>query len=134
MEAASRPATHLLMQASLATVALWFWLEILSDGGVRRWRALLALLLTGKLFCLLGVLLVFAPRLLYPADAVAHGQPLPDFAGALADQHLAGLLMLLACPLTYVAAGVVIAALWLRDLMNADARRRAAFSSPLPNA
>jgi putative membrane protein len=31
----------------------------------------------------------------------------------LDDQQLAGMLMLIACPLTYVAAGVVLAGRWL---------------------
>jgi putative membrane protein len=55
----------------------------------------LALLLTGKLTCLLAVLLVFAPRALYPH-------------AALADQQFAGLLMLAACPLSYLGAALVI--------------------------
>ena len=106
MDAAMRSGVlHAAMLLSLLAAACWFWLAIF-DARERRWRAILALLVTGKLFCLLGVLLVFAPRALYSGLAT-----LP--AGALADQQLAGLLMLIACPATYVAAGVVIAARWL---------------------
>jgi putative membrane protein len=101
---------RLLMHASLAAAALWFWLEVFSDRSTLRWRALAALALTGKLFCLLGVLLVFAPRALYAVAAIA---PAPD---GLADQQLAGLLMVIACPLTYVLAAVVIAARGLQDI------------------
>jgi putative membrane protein len=115
------PAVHALMQLSLFSSALWFWLAVIADRGAFRWRALFALLITGKLFCLLGVLLVFAPRLLYGDQANGHGWHTPATPNALADQHLAGLLMLVVCPLTYVVAAVVIAAQWLRDLARVDA-------------
>ena len=39
----------------------------------------------------------------------------------LADQQLAGLLMITACPLTYVTAGVIIAARWVLELDGAAA-------------
>jgi putative membrane protein len=130
LQAASHlSALHVLMHASLLAGALWFWLEVFSDRGALRWRALFALLMTGKLVCLLGVLLVFAPRSLYASDASAHGHALVGPVGALADQQLAGLLMLIACPLTYVLAGVVIAAHWLRELSEAPARQLAPVSA-----
>lgn len=107
------PAVGLLMAASLMAAALWFWSAVLAAVGAARWKAIFALLITAKLFCLLGALLVFAPRLLYPELLSTH--PVGVDA-ALADQHLAGLLMLAACPLTYVAAGVLIAARWVFEL------------------
>src|SRR5690606_37280558 len=87
-------ALHGLMQGSLLLAALWFWSAVFFIKDDSRWRAILALLLTSKLFCLLGVLLVFAPRLLYPGlDAASmHG---PHVSG-LGDQQLAGLLMIVA--------------------------------------
>lgn len=106
-------ALHLAMQASLLLCALWFWLAVLCARGNRRWRAILALLMTSKVFCLLGVLLVFAPRPLYLSPAV-HGAG--QAASLLGDQQLAGLLMLVACPATYLVAGTVIAARWLGGL------------------
>lgn len=106
LDAAMRSGVlHTIMLLSLLAAAFWFWSAIY-DVRESRWRAILALLVTGKLFCLLGVLLVFAPRTLYAGLAPGH-------AGALADQQLAGLLMLIACPATYVAAGIVVAARWL---------------------
>jgi putative membrane protein len=103
------------MHASLFILSLWFWLAIFARRGSTRWQALLVLLVTGKLFCMLGVLLVFSPRLLYAGIsgggyAHLHAQP------ALADQQLAGLLMIAACPLTYVLAAIIIAARWLGDI------------------
>lgn len=111
--ALASPALHLAMQLSLLGAALWFWAAVFDATGAQRWRSLFALLVTGKLFCLLGVLLVFAPRPLY---ALAVGHAHGASGGALHDQQLAGLLMITACPLTYVLAGVVIAARWLIEL------------------
>jgi putative membrane protein len=106
-----------LIHGVLIAAALWFWLAVWSDRSAFRWRALAALALTGKLFCLLGVLLVFAPRMLYGAHAGMPG--LASASDPLADQQLAGLMMVVACPLSYVLAGVVIAAKGLRDVAGA---------------
>ena len=111
-----------LLHGVLTAAALWFWLAVLSDRSAFRWRALVALALTGKLFCLLGVLMVFAPRTLYGAHADMSG--LGAVSDALADQQLAGLMMVVACPLSYVLAGVVIAAKGLRDIAVSDAAAR----------
>jgi putative membrane protein len=98
------------MDVSLFLAAAAFWGALLRFRAAHPWQPLLALLLTGKLACLLGALLVFAPRLLYagasPAATAHHAHMLPT----LADQQLAGLLMIVACPLSYVLAGVVLAA------------------------
>jgi putative membrane protein len=101
------------MHASLFLIALLFWVCVLGIGGHARWKPIAALLITGKLFCLLGVLFVFAPRALYDMP-FAHGHSLAP--STLADQQLAGLLMVAACPLTYIVAGVVIATRWILDL------------------
>lgn len=112
---------HLAMQASLLLCAVWFWSAVFHIRDDRRWRPILALLVTSKLFCLLGVLLVFAPRSLYPALAAgqAHGG-MHSTASVLGDQQFAGLLMLVACPATYVLAGIVIAARWFRGIEAAE--------------
>lgn len=115
--ALSSPAAHGLMQASLLLSAFWFWMAVLNAARLGPWRAIVALLITGKVFCLLGILLVFAPRVLYPAVAnVHHHDAGLSYGSALADQQLAGLLMVIACPLTYVLAGVVLAARWIAAL------------------
>jgi putative membrane protein len=99
----------LLMHTSLLLSALWFWHCVF---GAARWRSILALLITAKLFCLLGVLLVFAPRAIYPLLAGMDQHHVP-FSAAIADQQLAGLLMLIACPLTYLVAGVATTTRWI---------------------
>lgn len=108
----SHPAAHLSMHASLLAAALLFWLAILGDTGIARWRSVAALAITGKLACLLGVLLVFAPRVL-DTSAASWGATTEMM---LADQGLAGLLMLAACPASYVLSGVWIASQWLLAL------------------
>jgi putative membrane protein len=86
----------LSLHLALFLIALWFWHEVIATPGDRRWRSVVALLITAKLFCLLGALMVFA--------------------GATDDQHAAGLLMLVACPVTYLLAAGVIARRWLLDV------------------
>ncbi|WP_297112875.1 cytochrome c oxidase assembly protein [uncultured Devosia sp.] len=102
----------LLMHVSLATAAAMFWISIVSMPRRESWRAPLALLITGKLFCLLGALLVFAPNLLFSG---AHAG-LQSTGHSLADQQMAGMIMLVACPLSYVTAGIVLAGRWFLSL------------------
>jgi putative membrane protein len=116
LEAAlSNTLLQLTMQLSLFATALLFWFAILFQEGAGRWRPILALLITSKLYCLLGALLIFAPQTVYPNIDVSHGHQLVA-GSALIDQQTAGLLMLIACPLTYVSAGIIMAAQWLREL------------------
>jgi len=107
--AMDRPGLHLAMQGSLLLAALWFWGAVVNATAGGPWRAIAALLATSKLFCLLGVLLTFASHPLYPAMS-HHGVAGLD---PLTDQQLAGLLMLLACPLSYLVAAVIVASNWL---------------------
>jgi putative membrane protein len=90
--------------AALATLflsAFVFWGAMVRLPEAGRWQAIAALLLTGKLACLLSALLIFSPRALYPLSGL-HGSDLDD-------QQLAGLLMITACPLSYLVAAVVLA-------------------------
>ena len=103
------PAAHLSMHASLLAAALLFGSRFLAIQESRVGAASRALTITGKLACLLGVLLVFAPRVLDTSTA-SWGATTEMM---LADQRLAGLLMLAACPASYVLSGVWIASRWL---------------------
>lgn len=98
------PMTAIALHAGLFCLALVFWLSILGASS-HPWQAMLALLISGKFACLLGALLTFAPRPLFTTHAGHHG----DAAALLADQHLAGLLMVAACPLSYLLTAVVLA-------------------------
>lgn len=92
------PGAMIVTHVALLVAATAFWASLFSLTGSSRWQAIPALLVTGKLVCLLAALLVFAPRALYgSANHPVHG---------LGDQHLAGLLMLAACPLSYLVAAV----------------------------
>ena len=108
---------HLLMSGSLYAAGVWFWSAVQGIGARNRWQAVMALLLTGKLFCLFAAILVFSPRLLYGLGAHAHHG---HTFGGLADQQLAGLIMITVCPLTYVAAGIVITVRWIAAMERAD--------------
>lgn len=119
--ASESAALTALMHGSLFAAALYFWLAVFSQRDSRQWSSILAVLVTGKLVCLLGALLIFAPRTLFSFSAGLHGGHRGIGASSLDDQQLAGVMMVIACPLTYVLAGVVIAARWLDDLDRKDA-------------
>lgn len=114
-----------LLQAAflllLGSAALAFWLAVSAAERAGGWRAVAGLLATGKFACLLGALLIFAPRDLYglPGLALAFCVGGPS---SLADQQLAGLLMVTACPLSYLVAGVVVAARLLSGLAGEPER------------
>ena len=123
--AQSLPLAQAALHVVLFASALAFWLCIVAASS--HWQAMLALLVSGKLACLLGALLIFAPRLLLEADASAHGShAMPVGQTTLADQQLAGLLMIAACPLSYVLTAIVLAAQMMSGLERA---RSPAFSS-----
>lgn len=113
-----RPAAMAAMHLSLFLAALWFWHAAVTAADGDAWRSLLALLITGKVFCLVGALFVLAPAPLYTTAFAAHGTA--PAAALLADQQMAGLLMLVACPLTYVLAGIVVTARWLSRIERAQ--------------
>jgi putative membrane protein len=123
--AAASAVPHMIMLAALAVIATLYWAAVLRAQAQARWHSVGALLLTGKLACLLGGLLIFAPRDLFGLPGLAFG-----FCRAgpstLEDQQLAGLLMIAACPLSYVVAGVAMTAQMLLDLGGRPALLRAA--------
>lgn len=94
---------ELLLQGSLLIVACLFWWTLLRLHPDQAGHAILALLLTGKLFCLVALLLTFAPRSLYPA--MPHE-----------DQQLAGLIMITICPLCYVVSAIWLCWRWLKRI------------------
>lgn len=113
-------ALHLAMEVSLLLAAIAFWGAIFAPGRLAIGEVALSLLATSKLFCLLGILLVFAPRPLYPAMP-GHGAA-GSIGDALAGQHLAGLLMLIACPVSYIGAAIGLAWRWLGERERLERR------------
>ncbi len=107
-------AAAIALHAVLFGVALAFWLSIV-QATAHRWQAMLALLVSGKLACLLGALLIFAPRALLEGHGPDH-----TLSASLSDQHLAGLLMIAACPLSYVLPAVVLATSAIGGLEASD--------------
>ena len=103
------PALELALHGALFVAALLFWFALLTIPAAARWQTIPALLLTGKLACLLAALLIFAPRPLYEsAGHLVHAAEHLSAFRALDDQQLAGLLMITACPLSYLVAAVII--------------------------
>ena len=100
---------NLLMQISLFAIAVVFWQAILGGGDRPVWPRIFALLITAKLFCLLGVAFVFSRRAFYPTI----GKPEVWGLTALGDQQLAGLIMVSSCALIYVVAATVLFSIWL---------------------
>jgi putative membrane protein len=111
------PSVAHLMQISLFVSAFFFWFSIYQQVELNIWRGLIALLVTGKLYCMLAILLVLAPRALYTTGS-------PPVVIDLADQQLAGLMMVVACPLSYILIATILTSRWLNAL-----RRTAALSS-----
>ena len=110
--AMASPSLMIVMHVSLAASAALFWSAIAGMPRGEKWRAALALLITGKLFCLLGALMVFAPNTLFSMA----GSPMLRPAAGITDQQMAGMIMLVACPLSYVTAGIVLASRWFLSL------------------
>ncbi|WP_444851282.1 cytochrome c oxidase assembly protein [Neoaquamicrobium sediminum] len=108
------PSLMLALHGSLFAAALWFWAAV--TRGIRQgeWSSMAALLVTGKLFCLLGVLLTFSPRAIYWQLTLLQSC-FGTQAAPLVDQQLAGLLMLVACPVVFVGAAIVAARRWLQS-------------------
>jgi putative membrane protein len=103
------PVWQGLMQVSLFAAAWLFWRAVLGCWNRPVWHPIFALLITGKIFCVLGATFVFSRRPLYPH----FGSPESWGFSALEDQQLAGLLMVSSCALIYVAAAVALFARWL---------------------
>lgn len=107
---ASSLAVHLVLHILLLAASLVFWLAVLSALRAGRWAPIGALLVTGKLACLIGALMVFANRPLYASSELCL-----SLHTSLEDQRLAGLLMLTACPLSYLVAAAIVAAQLIPD-------------------
>jgi cytochrome c oxidase assembly factor CtaG len=109
------PTVHALEHATMLAAALLFWWMLLPAGRAHaptRGAGLLFLFLTMTHMGLLGALLTFAPRTLYPA----YGDRPPAFGlTPLEDQQLAGLIMWVPGGMIYLAAALALAAAWLRD-------------------
>ena len=116
--AAQSPLSQVALHIALFLSAVTFWMCIVAASS--HWQAMLALLVSGKFACLLGALLIFAPRLLFDTAASPHGtHAMPFGHAALSDQQLAGLLMIAACPLSYVLTAIVLAAQTMAGLERA---------------
>lgn len=106
--AASFPL-HAVLGSLLFASAVVFWVLVVDGARRGEWRSIAALMVTGKLACLLGALMIFASRDLYllPSLSIPFCSTGPS---TLEDQQVAGLFMITACPLSYLVAGTILAA------------------------
>jgi putative membrane protein len=111
------PVWHWLAFAALIWVATLFWVRVVAAHRHHAAPAVMALATTLMHTGLLGALLTFAQRPLYPivAEGAAawHLEPLQD-------QQLAGLIMWVGGGAFYLLAALVLCAAWLRALDAAD--------------
>ncbi|WP_448190846.1 cytochrome c oxidase assembly protein [Azospirillum sp. sgz301742] len=91
-------ALHSLQHASFLVSALFFWWAMREQGGG---LAVLCLFATSVHGTLLGALLTVAPR------------PLYAYAGPLADQQMAGLIMWVPAGMAYAGAGLALCGRWI---------------------
>lgn len=103
--ALDHPPTFWLMQLTLLTSAVWFW-RVLFAAQAEITAAFAALAGAAGQMGLLGALLTFAPRALYPHHMVA---PIAHGLDPLRDQQLAGLIMWVPAMLPYLLIGAVLA-------------------------
>lgn len=113
---------HRLEHFSFLVAGYWYWAVLLREdkvngegyGAAALW-SLSTLMHTG----LLGALITFAPRPLYPTYIETQG----SVAAALEDQQLAGLLMWVPMAIPYLIGGLAFTAAWLRNVDRQKERR-----------
>lgn len=118
---------HWAQHLSFLATALLFWWSILEDRGREHGRgaAVLLLFVTSVHTSILGVLLVFSPRVWIPAQVLAA----PDWGlRPLEDQQLAGLVMWVPGGIVYVVAALALAGAWIA----ASGRARPAWRVDVP--
>jgi putative membrane protein len=111
--ALERGFLHYLQHVSFLGTALVFWWAMLPSGGKQNRGAQIGhLFVTSMHTSALGVLLVFSPRLWFPANA-----GLSELLGLspLEDQQLAGLIMWVPAGMAYAGFALWMSARWIRS-------------------
>jgi putative membrane protein len=108
------PAVHALQHASFLGSALLFWWALLRGHAARRQygAGVLYVFSTALHSGILGALLTFSAR---PWYSVYRDTTAAWGVSPLEDQQLGGLIMWAPPALVYIAAGLALLALWLRD-------------------
>jgi putative membrane protein len=131
--AVTNATVHDWQHATFLVTALVFWHALLHKSArARRGLALLYLFTTTIHTGVLGALLTFAGRPLYATlDA---GLREASSLTALEDQQLGGLIMWVPGSIVYVAAALMLAARWLRDLGVRDTTRESPGPADTPSS
>lgn len=112
---------HTAQHLSFFLSALLFWWALFwARGRMGRGQSVFYIFTTGIHTGILGALLTFAPVVFYPAYSKT--APLWGMT-PLQDQQIGGLIMWVPAGVVYLAAGLVLLALWLRDSDAVPLRR-----------
>jgi len=104
---------HTAQHISFFGSGLLFWWAVFYTKGRRAYgAAILYVFVTAIHTGILGALLTFSPHLWYPAYGSAGG---PWGLTPLEDQQLGGLIMWVPASLVYLAAALVLCAVWLKE-------------------
>jgi cytochrome c oxidase assembly factor CtaG len=118
---------HWLQHASFFGAAVLYWWSVFSSpAAARRGLALLSIFTTAVHTSVLGVLLTFSSQIWYTTYAQRSN---PWGISALEDQQLGGLIMWVPGGMVFLAAGLALAALWLKDA-EVRAAHEASTSTP----
>lgn len=118
---------HVVQHLCFFGTATLFWWGIVHGryGRVGYGAAVVYLFATAVHSGVLGALLTFSPFVWYQRYVASHH----SHSSAIEDQQLAGLLMWIPAGITFVAAGLILFAAWLRE---SDKHTR--YGAPLPSA
>jgi cytochrome c oxidase assembly factor CtaG len=105
---------HWLQHVSFFLAAVIFWWSVFAGGrsGERRGIALLSVFTTALHTTVLGVLLTFSTKIWYPTYGMATNR---WELSPIEDQQLGGLIMWVPGGMVFLAAGLALAALWLKE-------------------
>jgi cytochrome c oxidase assembly factor CtaG len=107
-------ALHWLQHSSFFLAAVIFWWSVFAGGrsGARRGIAILSVFTTAVHTTVLGALLTFSTTIWYPTYAASAS---PWGLSPIEDQQLGGLIMWVPGGMVFLAAGMALAALWLKE-------------------
>jgi cytochrome c oxidase assembly factor CtaG len=107
-------AVHWLQHSSFFLAAVIFWWSVFAGGrsGARRGIAILSVFATAVHTTALGALLTFSTTIWYATYATS---ATPWGLSAIEDQQLGGLIMWVPGGMVFLAAGLALAALWLKE-------------------
>jgi cytochrome c oxidase assembly factor CtaG len=106
------PPVHALQHLSFLGAGVIYWWSLLNGGAQKSGGAILSLFASSMHGSALGALMTLSPRPWYTNYITVGGSAA---LSPLADQQIAGLIMWVPAGVIYTAAGLLLAARWLRE-------------------